>query len=117
MMPFSKIRFIGTLMSLASLSACVEMVPRSEAKASATKDFPEVLGTATTPLPIARSPVTPVSRPPPAAVRRGTVILKDGERVEGQILVNKPGELVTISSSAGERTFLWERVDEVVIGP
>ena len=116
-MPLSKIRFIGTVVSLASLSACVEMLPRSEAKASGTKDFPEVLASSTTPGPIAGKPVAPVRRPSPSAVRKGTVILKDGERVEGQILVNKPGELVTISSSGGERTFLWERVDEVVLGP
>lgn len=108
----------------------------STALAISTQDFPRTWSDEAAPaVPVAsaspppprprRAPATPRTVPP--AVARGaqtapqgaqsTVILKDGTRILGRITILRPGELVTVISDGAERTFFWERVDEVVVDP
>lgn len=107
----------------------------SSALATSTKDFPKTWSDdGAPPGPVAAPVVRASARPPRARPARatpnadaravaqgapheahGTVILNDGTRIAGRITTNRPGELVTVISDGAERTFLWERVDEVVI--
>ena len=133
-MSLARVAVLGALGALiAAASGCRTF--GSSALATSTKDFPKTWSDeGAPPAPVAASvarasapaPRSPPARATPKAVApaaaqgapheaQGTVILNDGTRIAGRITTNRPGELVTVISDGAERTFLWERVDEVVI--
>jgi hypothetical protein len=67
-----------------------------------------------TPAP-APAPVVPA---PPAQMKRGVVVLKDGTKVTGVLERVEPGQYVMVKTpDGGERTISWDRVSEVNVAP
>jgi hypothetical protein len=66
------------------------------------------------PAPSASSSSSPASAPPPG---QDAVVLKDGTRITGQVIEQRPGKFVTIKAADGAHTLAWDVVQEVIGGP
>ena len=71
--------------------------------------------TAAPPAPSPPAPASAAPAPPPAGP--DAVVLKDGTRLTGQILEQKPGQYVTIRTADGMHTVAWDNVRDVIGGP
>ena len=72
----------------------------------------------TAPAPEPSQPAQPAPKPAPPAPGVDTVTLKTGQRIDGKVVRQAPGQFVILRTTDGpDRTFNWDVIREVFVAP